>query len=68
MGRLGIMDKHLKGYPDFRIIHPNIELRKMYDTSELVTHDFFALDYDIVWNITTQKMPSLYLDVRKYYN
>ncbi|MDN3586222.1 DUF86 domain-containing protein [Pedobacter aquatilis] len=51
--------------PDFKIIHPNIEWRKMSDTRNRLIHDYFGVDYDIVWDIITQKLPDLNFAIRE---
>ncbi len=45
--------------PDFKAVHPNIEWRKMSGTRNRLIHDYFGVDYDIVWDIIINKLPVL---------
>lgn len=45
--------------PDFKALHPQIEWRKMAGTRNRLIHDYFGVDYDIVWDIIVSKLPLL---------
>lgn len=45
--------------PDFKLEHPQVEWRKMSNTRNKLIHDYFGVDYDIVWDIITSKLPDL---------
>lgn len=45
--------------PDFKLQHPHVEWRKIAATRDVMIHDYFGIDYDIVWSIITQKLPDL---------
>jgi uncharacterized protein with HEPN domain len=45
--------------PAFKSSHPNIEWRKIITTRNRLIHDYFGVDYDIVWDIITSKLPDL---------
>lgn len=45
--------------PDFKLEHPEVEWRKMSNTRNRLIHDYFGVDYDIVWDIITSKLPEL---------
>lgn len=49
--------------PDFKSLHPHIEWRKMSGTRNRLIHDYFGVDYDIVWDIISAKLPSLNDDI-----
>jgi len=44
-------------------MYPHIEWRKMSGTRNRVIHDYFGVDYDIVWDIITTKLPQLEIDI-----
>ena len=44
---------------DFRLLHPQIEWKKIAATRDVMIHDYFGIDYDIVWSIITQKLPDI---------
>ena len=50
--------------PDFKLDHPEMESRKMSNTRNRLIHDYFGIDYDIVWDIITSKLPDLEQDIQ----
>lgn len=44
---------------DFRALYPQIEWRKIINTRNKLIHDYFGVDYDIVWDIIINKLPNL---------
>lgn len=45
--------------PAFKSAHPSIEWKKMAGTRDRLIHDYFGVDYDIVWDIIINKLPPL---------
>ncbi len=45
--------------PDFKTEHPEIEWRKIIGTRHRLIHDYFGVDYDIVWDIIANKLSDL---------
>lgn len=43
----------------FKSIHQYIEWKKMAGTKDKLIHDYFGIDYDIVWDIIENKFPDL---------
>lgn len=44
---------------DFRNKYPHIEWKKMARTRDKMIHHYFGIDYDIVWEIITEKIAPL---------
>ncbi len=44
---------------EFRAKYPEVEWSKMARTRDLITHHYFGIDYDIIWQIVTDKIPPL---------
>ncbi len=44
---------------NFKTQYPHIEWKKIARTRDKLIHDYFGIDYDIVWDIITSKLPVL---------
>ena len=44
---------------EFKNQYPHIEWKKMAGTRDKLIHDYFGVDYDIVWDIIENKLPDL---------
>ena len=44
---------------EFKATHPHIEWKKMAGARDKLIHDYFGIDYDIVWDIIVTKIPDL---------
>lgn len=44
----------------FKNQHPEIEWRKIAGTRDKLIHDYYGIDYDIVWDILTSKIKKLH--------
>jgi len=51
---------------DFKDSNPGIEWKKIGRTRDILIHVYFALDNDIIWEIITDKLPSLQVFVAKF--
>lgn len=45
--------------PDFKLIHPEIEWRQLADFRNRLIHEYFGVDYEIVWEIISENLDSL---------
>lgn len=54
--------------PDFRASNPHVEWRKITNTRHRLIHDYFGVDYEIVWNIIVEKLPELKVDIQQLMN
>jgi len=44
---------------DFREDHPDIEWRAMAGMRDRLIHDYFGIDYEIVWDVVRNRIPAL---------
>src|SRR5690606_4595031 len=49
--------------PDFKAANPHVEWRKITNTRHRLIHDYFGVDYEIVWTIITEELPGLKDDI-----
>jgi uncharacterized protein with HEPN domain len=45
---------------EFKAKHNHIEWKKMAGARDKLIHDYFGIDYDIVWDILKNKIPDLH--------
>jgi uncharacterized protein with HEPN domain len=45
---------------EFKSNHSSIEWKKIADTRDRLIHDYYGIDYDIVWDILTTKIKELH--------
>ena len=48
----------------FRDSHPEIEWREIAGLRDIVVHQYFGLDLDIVWDVVTNRVPDLLVRLR----
>jgi uncharacterized protein with HEPN domain len=54
---LGEAAKHIP--PEIRALHPDIDWRGMTGLRDLLAHDYFDVDEDILWEVVSQRIPEL---------
>ena len=45
--------------PELRQRYPGVEWRAMSGMRDKVVHSYFGVDYEIVWDVATNKVPEL---------
>ena len=45
--------------------YPNIPWKKMYGLRNIVTHEYFGLDYELIWEIAKNDLPKNQVDLQK---
>ena len=61
---LEIIGEASKKLPDdFRQSNPQISWRKMAGMRDKLIHEYFGVDYDVVWDVVINEIPRLYSDV-----
>jgi uncharacterized protein with HEPN domain len=55
---LEIVGEAAKKVPDeFRAQHPDVEWRAMAGMRDRLIHDYFGVDYDLVWDVVQKRIP-----------
>lgn len=48
---------------EFRVNHPAIEWGAMAGMRDRLTHDYFGVDYELVWDVVRNRIPALHHQV-----
>lgn len=44
---------------DIRRAHPSVEWRKIADFRNVLAHEYFQIDFEIMWDVMKNKLPAL---------
>jgi uncharacterized protein with HEPN domain len=50
--------------PDVKAMKPDVEWRKVSGMRDRLIHNYFGIDYRIVWDVASNKLPDLRLKLR----
>lgn len=53
---------------DFRQKHPQIPWKKMAQMRDKLIHQYFGVDYDVVWDVVVNQIPVLHSEIKKIVN
>lgn len=60
MRNLAIIGEAAKKIPaDVRRKHPDVAWKKMAGLRDIVVHDYFGIDEDIIWDVVSARIPEL---------
>lgn len=63
---LEIIGEAVKQIPnEVRLKYPDIKWRSIAGMRDKLIHEYFGVDYDIVWDAVTNKVPELAITVRR---
>ena len=62
---LEVIGEAVKNLPEsLRVNHPAVERKKIAGLRDVLIHEYFGLDTEIVWDIVQSKVPALDREVR----
>ena len=63
---LEIIGEAVKNVPDaVRSLHPGVEWRKIAGLRDILIHEYFGIDVEIIWDILQNKLPVLEQQIRQ---
>lgn len=61
-----IIGEAVKNIPlDIKEKYPEIPWEEMYRLRNRISHEYFGIDYDIIWDIATNYLPENYRDIKR---
>jgi uncharacterized protein with HEPN domain len=66
---LQIIGEAAKGLPEeIRSKHSEIDWRRIVGLRDIITHRYFGIDFEIIWDVVKGKLDALERDIRKILN
>ena len=63
---LEVIGEAIKQVPDdFRSKHADVEWKKIAGLRDILVHQYFGVDVEIIWDIVQNKLPALEAQIRK---
>jgi uncharacterized protein with HEPN domain len=63
---LEIIGEAVKNLPDdLKARYPDLDWRRMAGTRDRLIHGYFSVDFELVWDIVQNKIPSLHAGIRR---
>ena len=63
---LEIIGEAVKNLPDeFRAAHPEVAWRPMAQMRDRLIHSYFGVDYQLVWDVVSEKLPELKRSIQR---
>ena len=50
---------------EIKVKYPEIPWKKMYGLRNLIAHEYFGIDYEMIWEIAKKNLPQNAIDLRK---
>ena len=61
-----IIGEAAKNVPEeVKKMYPEIPWKKMYGLRNLIAHEYFGIDYEMIWEISKKNLPQNSIDLRK---
>lgn len=65
--RLEIIGEAVKGIPEsFRSEHPEIEWKKIAGMRDVLVHEYFSVDIELIWRVIKDELPNLEKSIRSF--
>ena len=64
-----IISEAAKKLPDeLKQNYPNIEWKAIAGLRDRLIHDYFGIDYEIVWDVVINRIPQLHIEIQRIIN
>jgi uncharacterized protein with HEPN domain len=51
--------------PEFRLGYPDVPWKQMAGMRDVLIHEYFGVDYDVVWDVISFQIPALHLKIQE---